>query len=166
MAGKKMRRPRSLRKDQFAPPGTVYLMPLADGRRFGVCRVARHSTAAEEKHPSEPHMIVVASPRALNKLRYYAGQAGGQSLDIRCALPERVPLSPHVSHVVSLAEGDAVAAGSEFTAGRDTVWMGGETTAPPAAASPAWTITYARVFEGGEATRFTLARYQRAAAAR
>jgi hypothetical protein len=62
LVGANVKRYKPLRKDQFPPPGTVYLMPLADGRRFGVCRVARHSTAEEEGHPSEPHMIVVASP--------------------------------------------------------------------------------------------------------
>src|SRR4051794_24011375 len=62
MARTKVKRRKPLNKDQFAPAGTVYLMPLADGRRFGVCRVARHSTEAEEKHPFSPHMIVVASP--------------------------------------------------------------------------------------------------------
>jgi mannosyltransferase len=107
-------------------------------------------------------LVVVESPRALNKLRYYARQAGGERLDIRCALPERVPLSPHVSHVVSLAEGDSVPAEAVFASGPATIWLGHESTAPPAPAPAGWSITYARIFEGGEETRFALARYQRA----
>jgi hypothetical protein len=62
MAKKKIERPKWLRKGQYPPPGTVYLMPLADRRRFGVCRVARHATRAEEKSAKTAHMIVVASP--------------------------------------------------------------------------------------------------------
>jgi mannosyltransferase len=110
-------------------------------------------------------LVVVDSPRALNKLRYYARRAGGDGLDIRCALPERVPLSPHVSHVVSLAEGDAVPADAVFATGADTVWRGRESTAAPEPAPAGWAITYAQIFEGGEATRFGLVRYGREAAA-
>jgi hypothetical protein len=110
-------------------------------------------------------LIAVDSPRALNKLRYYAHQAGGDGLDMRAVLPERVPLSSHVSHVVSLADGDAIAPDEVFTSEAATVWVGRETTAPPDPPHPGWTTTYARIFEGGEETRFALFRYQRAAPA-
>jgi hypothetical protein len=106
-------------------------------------------------------LVVVESPRALNKLRYYARQVDGERLDIRAALPERVPLSPHVSHVVSLADSDAVAVDGVFASAAATVWRGRESTAPPDPGPEGWTITYARIFEGGEATRFALVRYQR-----
>jgi mannosyltransferase len=109
-------------------------------------------------------LVVVESPRVLNKLRYYARQQGADNVRIRAALPERIPLSPYVSHVVSLAEDDAVAADAVFTAGADTVWIGRESTSPPAPAPAGWTVTFARIFEGGEDTRFALARYQRAEA--
>jgi hypothetical protein len=110
-------------------------------------------------------LVVVESPRVLNKLRYYARQQGADNVRIRAALPERIPLSPHVSHVVSLAQDDAVAADAVFAAGADTVWIGRESTSPPAPAPAGWTVTFARVFEGGEDTRFVLARYQRTDAA-
>ena len=77
-------------------------------------------------------------------------------------LPERIPLSPHVSHVVSLADGDAIAQDDVFTSEATTVWVARETTASPDPPPPGWTITYARIFEGGEGTRFALTRYQRA----
>jgi hypothetical protein len=110
-------------------------------------------------------LVVVESPRVLNKLRYYARQQGADNVRIRAALPERIPLSPHVSHVVSLAQDDAVAADAVFAAGADIVWIGRESTSPPAPAPAGWTVTFARVFEGGEDTRFALARYQRTDAA-
>jgi hypothetical protein len=106
-------------------------------------------------------LVVVESPRVLNKLRYYASQLGADTLRVRAALPERVPLPPYVSHVVSLGAGDAVDADTVFAAGTDTVWVGRESTSPPTPPPAGWTITFARVFEGGEDTRFTLARYQR-----
>lgn len=109
-------------------------------------------------------LVVVDSPRVLNKLRYYARQVDGERLDIRCALPEKVPLSPHVSHVVSLAEGDVVPADAVLSSAAGTVWRGRESTAPPEKAPAGWAITYARIFEGGEETRFALTRYERAPA--
>jgi len=139
--------------------GVLRAFPVDPPAMANAARFLKRQAGAQD-------LVVVESPRALNKMRYYAGQAGGERLDIRCALPERIPLSPHVSHVVSLADGDSIAAGSEFTAGGDTVWIGREATAPPAAAPPGWTITYARLFEGGEDTRFGLVRYQRAATPR
>jgi len=106
-------------------------------------------------------LVAVESPRVLNKLRYYASQLGADTLRVRAALPERVPLLPYVSHVVSLDDGDTVAADALFAAGADSVWVGRESTSPPNPPPAGWTITFARVFEGGEDTRFTLARYQR-----
>ena len=124
------------------------------------------ATAARflKRQAGESDLVVVESPRVLNKLRYYARQVDGGRLDIRAALPERVPLSPYVSHVVSLAASDAVPADAVFASGASTIWRGRESTAPPDPAPAGWTITYARLFEGGEDTRFALTRYQRAAA--
>jgi hypothetical protein len=109
-------------------------------------------------------LVVVDSPRALNKLRYYARQANAEDLDIRCALPERKPLTRYVSHEISLAPGDAVPTDGVFTSSATTVWRGRESTAPPEPAPAGWTITYVRMLEGGEGTRFGLVRYQRAGA--
>jgi hypothetical protein len=106
-------------------------------------------------------LVVVESPRVLNKLRYYARQLAADNVHIRTASPERVPLSPYVSHVVSLAEADTVAADAVFASGADRVWIGRESTSPPSPAPAGWTVTFARIFEGGEETRFALARYQR-----
>jgi len=131
---------------------TVRAYPAETPALANAARFLKRQAGAED-------LVVVESPRALNKLRYYARQAEGAGLDVRCALPERIPLGPHVSHVVSLAEGDSIAAGSEFAGGGDTVWIGRETTAPPAPAPAGWTITFARLFEGGEDTRFAPARW-------
>jgi hypothetical protein len=114
------------------------------------------------KRTARGELVVVDSPRALNKLRYYAGQMDAEDLDIRCALPERRPLTRYVSHEVSLAPGDVVPRDSVFTSSATTVWRGRESTAPPDPAPPGWTITYVRMLDGGEGTHFGLVRYQRA----
>jgi mannosyltransferase len=108
-------------------------------------------------------VVVVDSPRVLNKLRYYVRQVDAGDLDLRAAFPERVPLSPYVSHVVSLTPSELIPADGVFASGADTVWVGRESTSPPDPAPSGWDTTFARVFDGGEETRFRLARYQRAA---
>ena len=136
---------------------TVEAYPAAPPAMATVARFLKRQGA-------EGDLAVVESPRALNKLRYYARQAQAAGLDIRCTLPERVPLAPHLSHVVSLAEGDAIAREAVFASGADTVWIGRESTGPAEPAPAGWTITYARIFEGAEGTRFALFRYQRSQA--
>lgn len=115
------------------------------------------------KRQARGDLVVVDSPRALNKLRYYARQVDAEDLDVRCALPERKPLPRYVSHEISLAPGDDVPADGVFASGATTVWRGHESTAPPDPAPAGWMITYVRMLEGGEDTRFALVRYQRAA---
>ncbi|HUG53772.1 MAG TPA: hypothetical protein VMR21_09225, partial [Vicinamibacteria bacterium] len=117
------------------------------------------------KRQAGGEMVVVESPRALNKLRYYARQADAAGLDVRCALPERRPLPRHVSHAVSLLPEDEVRAEGVFALNVATLWQGRESTAPPDPAPAGWQITYARLFDGGDDTRFMLARYRRAASA-
>ena len=65
---------------------------------------------------------------------------------------------------MSLTPDDTIPADAVFDAGADTVWRGRESTAPADPAPPGWTITYARIFEGGDDTRFALVRYRRATA--
>jgi hypothetical protein len=120
----------------------------------GAARALRRNAAAGD-------LVVVESPRVLNKLRYYAARVDAQGLDVRAALPERIPLSPYVSHVVSLREGETIAADALFASAGRALWIGRESTSPPDPAPPGWAITFARIFEGGEGTRFRLARYER-----
>jgi hypothetical protein len=56
---KKARKPK-LKRSDLPQPGEAFLMPLDDGR-FGVCRVLRHSTEAEEKRQGAPHALAAAS---------------------------------------------------------------------------------------------------------
>jgi mannosyltransferase len=115
-----------------------------------------------KRNVAEGDLIVVESPRVLNKLRYYARQAEAGELDVRAAFPERVPLSPYVSHVVSLTPSELIPADGVFVSGARTVWVGRESTSPPDPPPAGWDITFARVFEGSDETRFRLARYERA----
>ena len=120
----------------------------------GAARALKRNAAAGD-------LVVVDSPRVLNKLRYYAGRVDAQGLDVRAAQPERIPLRPYVSHIVSLLDSEVVPADALFASGARTVWIGRESTSPADPAPTGWAITFARIFEGGEGTRFRLARYER-----
>jgi mannosyltransferase len=121
----------------------------------GAARALRRNAVAGD-------LVVVESPRVLNKVRYYAAREDARDLDVRAALPERIPLSPYVSHVVSLLDSEVIPADAVFASGARTVWIGRESTSPPVPAPAGWTITFARIFEGGDDSRFLLARYDRA----
>jgi hypothetical protein len=116
---------------------------------------------ALKRNVAEGDLVVVESPRVLNKLRYYAGRVDAGDIDVRSRHPERIPLSPYVSHVVSLRPQETIAADALFSSGARAVWTGAESTSPPDPPPPGWTITFARIFEGGGDTRFRLARYER-----
>jgi hypothetical protein len=135
---------------------------LATERGYPAEPPALAAAARFLKRTGRGDLVVVDSPRVLNKLRYYAGQVDARDLDIRCALPESKPLTRYVSHEVSLAPGEVVPRDGVFTSGATTLWRGHESTAPPDPAPPGWKITYVRMLEGGEDTRFGLVRYQRA----
>jgi hypothetical protein len=135
---------------------TVYAYPDQPPAMAAAARFLKRNARGE--------LVVVESPRALNKLRYYAGQVDAEDLDVRCALPERKPLTRYVSHEISLTPGDVVPRDSVFTSSATAVWRGRESTAPPDPAPAGWAITYVRMLEGGEGTHFGLVRYQRAGA--
>jgi hypothetical protein len=137
---------------------TMRTWPSEPPALAGAARALKRNAGAGE-------LVVVDSPRVLNKLRYYARRVEAGELDVRAAFPERIPLSPYVSHVVSLTPAELIAADAVFATGAGTVWVGRESTSPPDAAPPGWDITFARVFEGGDDTRFRLARYVRTAGA-
>jgi hypothetical protein len=110
-----------------------------------------------KRQAGSPAVVVVDSPRALNKLLYYARQADAP-LEVRCAFASPAGAA-HFTHLASLRDGDVVRAEDVFAIPR-VVWRGRDSTAPADPPSPGWTITFARMFDGGEETRYLLARYE------
>jgi hypothetical protein len=103
-------------------------------------------------------VVVVDSPRALNKLLFYGRQTGLTELPVR-ALPG-VAGGGHYTHLSSLQPGERVEEVEQAAAGA-RIWRASERPHPVPPAPPGWTMGYARVFEGGEGSRYLLVRYDR-----
>jgi hypothetical protein len=102
-------------------------------------------------------VLVVDSPRALNKVLFY-----GRPLDL--ALPVRalpgVSGGGHYTHLASLQPGELVQS-VEQAAWGPRVWRATERPDPVPPPPAGWTMGFARVFQGGEGTRYLLVRYDR-----
>jgi hypothetical protein len=106
-------------------------------------------------------VILIQDYREVNRVRYYAAQAGLREVDVRA------PFNPlgqagHVVHLASLDSQDIFFSQEELLATvRGRVWRGGEEmgweTAPPGMRR-----VLRHDFDGGGGTRYTLTLYQRA----
>ena len=106
----------------------------------------------------QPGDVVVAdSPRALNKLLCY-GRPLELTLPLR-ALPG-VAGGGHYTHLASLQPGELVQS-VEQAAWGPRVWRATERPDPVPSPPAGWTMGFARVFEGGEGSRYLLVRYDR-----
>jgi mannosyltransferase len=102
-------------------------------------------------------VVVVDSPRALNKMLFYLKQEGAADLPVRC-LPGLAG-GGHYTHTVSLSPGEQVARVEDGGGAR--LWRCADRPYPTPPAPPGWSIGYARVFEGGLGEKLLLARYDR-----
>jgi hypothetical protein len=103
-------------------------------------------------------VVVVDSPRALNKLMFYGRQVDLQGLPLR-ALPG-VAGGGHYTHHASLQPGELVEQVEQAALG-PRLWRTSERPHPVPPPPSGWTMGYARVFEGGEGSRVLLVRYDR-----
>jgi hypothetical protein len=131
----------------------TFLRGLPD-RPPAVTQVVRHLRRLQE--PGD--VVVVDSPRALNKLLFYARQDGLDGMPAR-ALPG-VAGGGHYTHHASLLAGELVQQVEEAARG-PRVWRASERPDPVPPPPPGWTMHFARVFEGGEGSRTLLVRYER-----
>jgi mannosyltransferase len=108
----------------------------------------------------QPGDVVVAdSPRALNKLLFYARQDGLDGVPLR-TLPG-IAGGGHYTHHASLQPGELVQDVTQAASG-PRLWRATERPDPVPPAPPGWTMRFARVFDGGEGSRYLLVRYERA----
>jgi hypothetical protein len=129
-----------------------FLRDLPD-RPPAVTQVVRQLRRLQE--PGD--VVVVDSPRALNKLLFYARQDGLEALAVR-ALPG-VAGGGHYTHHASLQPGEMVQSVESAAAG-PRLWRATERPDPVPPPPPGWVMRFARVFEGGEGSRYLLVRYE------
>jgi 4-amino-4-deoxy-L-arabinose transferase-like glycosyltransferase len=149
-------------------PRTLAAVAIAGSVAWGLAGFLRdlpsEPTAAEPllryvRRWQQPGDVVVAdSPRALNKLLFYARPLG-LAVPVR-ALPG-VAGGGHYTHLASLQPGELVQSVEEAAWG-PRVWRATERPDPVPPPPAGWTMGFARVFEGGEGSRYLLVRYDRA----
>ena len=103
-------------------------------------------------------LVITRSPRALNKLRYYAAQVDGARFDARYARDGAAD-ADHYSHLPSIEEREVLAADPFLDTAPRTLWRVEDTRTAPEPAPPGWRITNARMFEGGDAPVVLLVGY-------
>jgi hypothetical protein len=109
-------------------------------------------------------LVLVRSPRALNKLRVYGQMADADRLDVRY-VPGPPSRDDHYSHLPSLDDGDLMRADPFADHAPRTIWRVEDVRTAPEPAPPGWAITHARMFEGGDAPVVLIAGYAPAARA-
>ena len=129
------------------------------GARYPDRPTAFWFTARYLKRQAGPGDVVIArSPRALNKLRYYAEQVGAAGLDVRYAAAGAAS-DDHFSHLPSLEDREVLRTDPFLDKAPRTIWRLEDTRTAPEPAPPGWEMTHARMFDGGDAPVILVAGY-------
>ena len=129
------------------------------GARYPDRPTAFWYTARYLKRQAGPGDLVIArSPRALNKLRYYAEQVDARGLDVKYAAGAAAD-DGHFSHLPSLEDREVFRTDPFLDRTPRTIWRLEDTRTAPEPAPPGWRITHARMFEGGDAPVILVAGY-------
>jgi uncharacterized membrane protein len=105
-------------------------------------------------------LVITRSPRALNKLRYYARQVDAAGLDIRYAAVATAS-DDHFSHLPSLLEADILRADPFLETTPRTIWRLEDVKTAPDPPPQGWEMTNVKMFEGGDAPIVLVAGYSR-----
>jgi hypothetical protein len=103
-----------------------------------------------KRHAQPEDLVLTRSPRALNKLRYYAERVDAGGLDARYA-SNAAAGGDHFSHLPSLEDREVLADDPFRDPTPRTIWRLEDVRTAPEPAPPGWRITHARMFEGGDA---------------
>jgi hypothetical protein len=114
---------------------------------------------AERGQPGD--LVLVDSPRALNRLRFYLRQAGVSGLEVRCAPAPGGGAEGHYTHLASVAPDDMLPEGALSGSAVARVWLARDGLAP-LQAPEGFVEVGRRSFEVAD-SRFTLVRCRRLA---
>lgn len=129
------------------------------GARYPERPTAFWYTARYLKRQAGPvDLVITRSPRALNKLRYYAEQVDARGLDVKYAAGGAT-YDDHFSHLPSLEDQEVLLTDPFRERTPRTIWRLEDTRTAPEPAPPGWRITHARIFEGGDAPMILVAGY-------
>lgn len=111
------------------------------------------------KRQSAPgDLVLVRSPRALNKLRAYGQLVDAVRLDVRYIAAPAAG-DDHFSHLPSLDEGDVLPSDPFLDHTPRTIWRVEDVRTAPEPAPPGWAMTHARMIDGGDAPVVLVAGY-------
>lgn len=110
------------------------------------------------QHHQPGDLVLADSPSALNRLRFYASQAGLSSLQARCW---GSPLSGggHTTHVASLSTDEFVDPSASTSSPR-RIWRASESNPGSRAPLPGMSKVLGRRFDGGGTTHYVLILYE------
>ncbi len=122
---------------------------------------AQAGQALMEKRQFED-LVLVESPRALNRMLYWLTRsaAGSEIPTVRCVLPRVPTQGDRFSHLASLKAEDILWEDQLAAVTARRLWQARDSRYPPEPI-PGWSRTALRIFEGGDGSWYTLTRWVR-----
>lgn len=140
-------------------PGLV----LTAGLWQSVARYPRSASAAAQaaiflvERRQADDVVLVDSPRALNRLLYWAKRSGSDTPTVRCVLPRSPARGDRFSHLASLQGEDILWEEQLPALTAHRLWQARDSKYPPEPI-PGWSRTALKTFEGGDGSWYTLTR--------
>lgn len=140
-------------------PGLV----LTAGLWQSVARYPRSSSAAAQaaqflmERRQADDLVLVESPRALNRLLYWTKRSGSDAPTVRCVLPRAPAQGDRFSHIASVQPEDVLWEDQLAALTARRLWQARDSKYPPEPI-PDWSRTALKTFEGGDGSWYTLTR--------
>ncbi len=140
-------------------PGLV----LTAGLWQSVARYPRNPSAAAQaaqflmERRQADDLVLVESPRALNRLLYWARRSGSDAPTVRCVLPRSPAQGDRFSHIASLQPEDILWEDQVAALTARRLWQARDSKYPREPI-PGWSRTALKTFEGGDGSWYTLTR--------
>jgi hypothetical protein len=140
-------------------PGLV----LTAGLVQSVARYPRSASAAAQAAPflmerrQAGDLVLVDSPRALNRLLYWTSRSRADAPTVKCLLPEGPARGDRFSHLASLRVEDTLTEERVPAMAVRRLWQARDSKYAPEPI-PGWSRTALRTFEGGDGSWYTLTR--------
>lgn len=140
-------------------PGAV----LAAGLWQSVARYPATPSAAEQaaeflgERQQVGDLVLVESPRALNRLLYWLTRSNSSPSPVSCLLPRIPAQGDRFSHIASLRAADILWEDQLPALTARRLWQARDSKHPPELI-PGWSRTALKIFEGGDGSWYTLTR--------